>query len=440
MTNRSKASIIADLMRGDSLVHKEAFVAGTSYVPVSGKVVTDDDILSIINAAMDGWFTEGSYADEFRKNLQRFIGARSANLCNSGSSANLLAITALTQREFGSKSLKPGDEVITTAVGFPTTLSAIVQNNLVPVFVDVDLPTYNTSALAVEAAISEKTKAIFLPHTLGNPFDIDGIKEVADGNNLFLISDGCDSLGSRFGDRVVGSIEDMSTLSFYPAHQITSAGEGGAVITNSVLIAKIVESLRGWGRSCYCHTGVDNTCGKRFCQNAVAQLPAGYDHKYIYSRMGYNLKMTDLQAAMGVTQLYKLPSFIAARKHNHERLYAGLQQFCDYFILPKATKNSEPSWFGFAITLQKLVPFSRSELVQYLEEHKVGTRLLFGGNLLSQPAFQEIEHRISYDLYNSDVIRDFTLFLGVWPGLTDAHIDYILEVFSSFISKYRQEK
>lgn len=420
-------------MWGD-LVQPQVFTPGVNYVPVSGKVLDEQDILHLLSASLDGWVTEGNWTQTFVKDLRHAFNPsmRFALPCNSGSSANLLAITTITQKEFGSRALQPGDEVITPAVGFPTTLSAIVQNQLVPVLVDVDFPTYVPSPDDIEIALSPKTKAIFVPHTLGNVFDIEKYKIIAEENNLFLLSDCCDAFGSTFNGVSVGTTEDISTLSFYPAHHITT-GEGGAVITNSPMVAKVVESLRGWGRDCWCVSGKDNTCGKRFSQKSQGKLPDGYDHKYTYSRMGYNLKMTDIQAALGVSQLKKLSAFTDARRKNHARLYAGLSQYDDSFILPEATKGSDPSWFGFTITLRKSLPFTRHQLVTYLEKRKVGTRLLFGGNLLRQPAFKNITYRISDKLFNSDVITESTFWIGVHPGLTDEMIDYVLNVFADFM-------
>ena len=434
----SKKEVI-ERIQGD-LLKKKDFIAGENYIPVSGKCIDDEDILHMVSASLDGWITEGHWTHEFTQDLRKAFtpNLRFAIPTNSGSSANLLAITAITQKEFGSKALRPGDEVITPAVGFPTTLSAIVQNGLVPVFVDVDFPTYVPNADEIDAAIGEKTKAIFVPHTLGNPFDIEKYRTIADENNLFLVSDGCDSFGSTFAGVSVGTLEDISTLSFYPAHHIC-LGEGGAVLTNSPMVAKVVESLRSWGKSCWCSPGKDNTCGKRFCQPAQGRLPAGYDHKYGFSRMGYNLKITDIQAALGVSQLKKLPTFVEKRRYNHARLYSGLSQFSDFFILPEPTKNSVPSWFGFTLTLNKSLPFTRNELVQYLEAHKIGTRLLCGGNLLRQPAFQGIEHRISGKLFNSDVITDNSLWIGCYPGIGDSMIDYILGVFETFIEGHKKK-
>lgn len=428
-------------IRGLNSQISQDFIPGETYIPVSGKVTDEQDILHVVSATLDGWFTEGKWTDEFTKELRKAFepALRFAIPVNSGSSANLAAITTITQKEFGCRALQPGDEVITPAVGFPTTLSGIVQNKLIPVFVDVDFPTYVPCPDTIDAAIGERTKAIFVPHTLGNPFDLEAYRRIADENNIFLLSDSCDSFGSVVGGMSVGTVEDISTLSFYPAHHITM-GEGGAVLTNSPMMAKVIESIRSWGRSCWCDTGCDNTCGKRFSQPEIGKLPAGYDHKYTYSRMGYNLKITDMQAALGISQLKKLPSFINKRRENHAKLYAGLSKFDDFFVLPEATCNSEPSWFGFVLTLRKQLPFTRNDIVQYLEQHKVGTRLLFGGNLLWQPAFQGIEHRISGKLFNSGIITTDTFWIGCYPGIGDAQIAYMLEVISNFLGKYKRKK
>lgn len=433
---RTREDIIEALQ--GKMVNKPEFIAGETYIPATAKVIDDGDILAIMDAALDGHFTEGKHANEFKKDLQRFVGTRFSLLTNSGSSANLLAMSSITQPEFGSRSLRPGDEVITTAVGFPTTLSSIIQCGAVPVFVDVDFPTYNASPQSVDAAISPKTKAIFLPHTLGNPFELEQMRQIADDSNLFLVGDACDSLGSTSNGSLVGSVEDLATFSFYPAHHITM-GEGGAVVTHSPMLNKVMESIRGWGRACWCGTGIDNTCGKRFEQLSVGKLPYGYDHKYTYSRMGYNLKVTDMQAALGVSQLKKLPEFIAKRRHNHARLYENLQQFSNYFVLPEATKGANPSWFGFTISLHKSLQFNRSQLVQYLETKKVATRLLFGGNLLSQPAFSNIYHRDSEKLHNSNVITENTFWVGCHPGMDDTQVDYVSSVIGDFLLANRKK-
>lgn len=412
-----------------------SFIPGQTYIPPTAKVVDAEDISSVIGAALDGWFTEGKVSYEFAQTLRQVYrpAKRGCVLANSGSSANLLAISAITQPEFKGKALRPGDEVITTAVGFPTTLNAIIQNGLVPVFVDVDLPTYNAHPEKVDAAVSDKTKAIFLPHTMGNPFMLEEMRAVADENNMWLIADGCDALGAEIGGNTVGSLEDMITLSMYPAHHIT-AGEGGAVLYDSPMVGKVLESLRGWGRDCWCAPGKDNTCGCRF-GHQKGKLPKGYDHKYIYSRIGYNMKMTDLQAALGLSQLGKLGGFVDVRRRNHSYLSQKLRAFSEWFILPTATKGSNPSWFGFVITLRKSLPFTTSELIAYLEEHKVGTRRLFGGNLLKQPAYLNIPYRISGDLFNSDVITTDTFYIGCHPAMGEKQIDYIAEVFEMFLNE-----
>jgi CDP-6-deoxy-D-xylo-4-hexulose-3-dehydrase len=419
----------------NEFVFGNEFIAGQSYIPVSQMVRDEQDVLHVMQAALDGWFTEGEWTTLFMKELKRAYipNMRYAIPTTSGSSANLLAITAITQPEFQSRSLKPGDEVITPAVGFPTTVSGIIQNNLVPVFVDVCLPTYNASADSIEAAITDKTKAIVLPHTLGNPFELERLRVLADEEGLWLIGDACDALGSEIDGVWAGSLEDISTLSFYPAHHI-STGEGGAVLTNSPMIAKVIESLRSWGRQCWCEPGKDNTCGKRF-SHTYEDLPFGYDHKYVYQRLGYNLKITDMQGALGYSQLQKLPKFVEARRHNWQRLYDGMKKWEKYFILPQATKGSKPSWFGFCMTLQKGTPFTRLELVSYLEENKIGTRLLFAGNLTRHPAFKNTEYRIAETLYNADVITNHTFWIGVHPGLTDEMIDYTLERFENFMKQ-----
>jgi CDP-4-dehydro-6-deoxyglucose reductase, E1 len=417
------------------ILFKPSFVAGETYIPVTAKTVDEQDILHVMQAGLDGWFTEGDWTKLFMKELKRAYtpNMRYVIPTTSGSSANLLAITTICQPEFQSKALKPGDEVITPAVGFPTTVSGIIQNNLVPVFVDVCLPTYNASADSIEAAITENTKAVVMPHTLGNPFELERLRALCDEEGLWLLGDGCDALGSEIDGVWAGSLEDISTLSFYPAHHITT-GEGGAVLTNSPMIAKVVESLRSWGRGCWCEPGRDNTCGKRF-SHTYEDLPFGYDHKYVYQRLGYNLKITDMQGALGYSQLQKLPDFIAARRHNWQRLYDGMKKWEKYFVLPQATKNSKPSWFGFCLTLQKGTPFQRLELVSYLEENKIGTRLLFAGNLTRHPAFKGVEYRTAETLYNADVITSHTFWIGVHPSMTDEMIDYILERFDSFIKQ-----
>lgn len=412
---------------------KPIFIAGETYISASGETMNADDYVAIVNAALDGWITGGSYNHEFSRRILDFLGhkIRFAILCNSGSSANLLALSAITAPEFKSRSAQPGDEVVTVACGFPTTVAGIVQNNLVPIFVDVQIPTYVPDPQSIEAAITSRTKAIILAHTLGNSFDVEEIRRIADEYDLFLIEDACDAYGGTHAGVPLGTVGDLSTMSFYPAHGIT-VGEGGAVLTNSPMIKKVVESFRDWGRSCWCDPGCDNTCGKRFGWQ-LGSLPEGYDHKYTYSRLGYNLKMTKLQAALGMSQILKLPDFIDKRKHNWQRFRDGMLDLQEYFILPESTVNSDPVWFGFVLTIQKKMPFTRSELISYLESNRIGTRLLFGGNLLRQPAFENIQHRVSGRLTNSDIITERTFWIGVYPGITDEMIDYSLEKIHNFV-------
>lgn len=414
---------------------KPKFIPGETYITSSGQVSDGDEAAALVDVALKGRFAEGYYGEEFDKNLRQFLGnqIRFSSLCNSGSSANLLAITTITAEEFGSKRAVPGDEIITVASGFPTTVNPIIQNRLVPVFVDVTIGTYVPDPVHIEEMVNPKTKAIVLAHPLGNPFDLKAIKDIADEYDLFLIEDSCDALGSKFDGKFVGTFGDISTLSFYPAHQITG-GEGGAVLTDSPMVNKVLESFRDWGRACWCSPGKDNTCGKRFGWQ-LGNLPQGYDHKYTYSRIGYNLKGTEMQAAILCAQLKKLSSFVEKRRHNWNRLYDGMVTMgADKFlILPRATKNSEPSWFGFCMTVKETAPFSRFEIIDFLERHKVGTRLLFGGNLIRQPAYKNITYRTHDQLYNSDTIMKQTFWVGVWPGLEDVHIDYMLSVFEDFL-------
>jgi len=407
------------------------FIAGQTYIPVSGKVIDAQDYRFLLDAVLDGNFTEGRFTREFSRRLAMFVGVRHALLVNSGSSANLVALTTLMQTELGEKQLRPGDKFITTATGFPTTISPAVQAGLIPVFVDVDFPTYTPSLDKIEEAITEGVKAIVLAHPLGNPFELQKMRDLADEYGIFLVGDCCDALGSEINGAKVGTVEDIATLSFYPAHHITT-GEGGAVLTNSSTLNKFATSISQWGRSCWCEPGKDNTCGKRFGWKC-GELPPGYDHKYIYQRLGYNLKITDLQSALGVGQMAKLQNFIDRRQYNWQRLYNGLSDLDGFFILPKATTNSSPSWFGFALTLQKSCPFTRNDIVRHLEDSGIGTRLFFGGNLLRQPAFLNIPHMISGNLYNSNVIMRDTFWIGVWPGITDEMLDYMLDTLHSFV-------
>ena len=412
------------------------FQAGKTMIPFAGRVFDSSEIVNLVDAALDTWLTTGRYAEEFEYQFAEFFGLSSCSLVNSGSSANLIALTSLTSPKLGERRLKPGDEVITVAAGFPTTVNPIVQNNLIPVFVDVELGTYNISTKNLEEAITERTKAIMLAHTLGNPFDLGKIMQLVKKYDLFLIEDCCDALGSTYDGKMVGTFGDFATSSFYPAHHITM-GEGGAVLTNSTEYERLVRSFRDWGRDCYCDPGASNTCGRRFEQQH-GDLPYGYDHKYVYSHIGYNLKLTDLQAAVGVAQLKKLPMFIEKRKHNFMRLKEGLKKYSEFFILPEATPSSDPSWFAFPITVKESAPFTRNEIVAHLESNKIMTRMLFGGNLTRQPAYKDVKYRIFGELINTDIVMNRNFFIGVYPGITDEMIDYILHVFDKFIRERTQ--
>ena len=410
------------------------FQPGQSTVPVSGRVFDADELTKLVDASLDFWLTTGRYAEQFEKKFAAFLGVRNAILCNSGSSANLLALSALTSPRLGERALQPGDEVVTVAAGFPTTVNPILQNRLTPVFLDLEPATYNLDVSHLEEAIGPRTKAIMVAHTLGNPFRLDVVTEIAKKHNLWLIEDNCDALGSTYQNKLTGTFGDLATFSFYPAHQITM-GEGGCVVTNSSQLETLVESFRDWGRDCWCVPGKDNTCGKRF-EWQLGDLPFGYDHKYTYSHIGYNLKMTDMQAAVGVAQLMKLPVFIATRRRNWKLLHEGLKPFEQYLLLPEPTPGSVPSWFGFLITVRVDAPFSRHDLVSFIESHKVATRLLFGGNLLRQPAYRDIPHRVVGGLTNTDVVMNQTFWVGVYPGLSEDAIAYILETFKTFFKRY----
>jgi CDP-6-deoxy-D-xylo-4-hexulose-3-dehydrase len=401
------------------------FVPGQTHVPVSGKVFDADDIQHAVDASLDFWLTAGRFADEFEREFAKVMDQRSCLLVNSGSSANLLAIAALTSPKLGKDRLMPGDEVITVAAGFPTTVNPMLQHGLVPVFLDVDIPTYNIDISRLEEALSEKTRAIMIAHTLGNPFDLKAVSEFAQKHDLWLIEDCCDAVGAEYDGQKVGTFGDIATVSFYPAHHMTM-GEGGAVLTRSTKLKKLIESYRDWGRDCWCPPGVDNTCGKRFCWQ-LGSLPEGYDHKYTYSHIGYNLKLSDMQAAIGVSQLKKLPEFIRRRRENFDYLSASLASVSDLIELPKATANSTPSWFGFPITVKENAPISRFDMTRLLESRKIGTRLLFAGNLLRQPAYQGIQHRVVGDLTNTDRIMNDTFWVGVFPGLTTEMLDWIVD-------------
>ncbi len=414
------------------------FVPGQSKVPVSGRVFDAADMSSLVDSSLDFWLTTGRFAEQFEADFAKLLGLPSALLCNSGSSANLLAVTALTSKLLGDRRLKPGDEVITVAAGFPTTLNPIIQNGCVPVFIDVDVATHNVDVSLLESAKSDKTRAVIFAHTLGNPFNLDVVVEFCRKHELWLIEDNCDALGSTYRGKYTSTFGDVATFSFYPAHHITM-GEGGCVVTNNARIRRAVESFRDWGRDCWCAPGKDNTCNKRFGWK-LGDLPAHYDHKYIYSHIGYNLKLTDMQAAVGVTQLKKLPGFIAARKHNWQRLRSGLAAFQEWLILPVATPHSDPSWFGFVITIKPGAPFCRNDLIQALETRHVATRLVFAGNLLRQPAYIDINRRVVGSLTNTDLIMNNAFWVGVYPGITDEMIDYMLEVFAQFFTTLASKK
>ncbi|HLM79735.1 MAG TPA: lipopolysaccharide biosynthesis protein RfbH [Terriglobales bacterium] len=409
------------------------FVPGSSPVPISGRVFDEQELELLVESSLDFWLTTGRFAEQFEREFAKFVGVREAVLVNSGSSANLLAVAALTSQKLGDRRLRPGDEVITLAAGFPTTVNPILQNGLVPVFVDVQIPTFNVDVGYLEAALSERTRAIIFAHTLGNPFDVDAVTAFAKKHGLWLIEDCCDALGSTYRGEKVGTFGHLATVSFYPAHHITM-GEGGCVLTEKPLLRTLVESFRDWGRDCWCAPGKENTCGKRFDWQ-LGELPHGYDHKYIYSHVGYNLKATDMQAAVGVAQLKKLPAFIAARKRNFAYLKSGLKDAQEHFVLPEATPNSDPSWFGFPLLVRETAPFSRNALIDFLYEKKIGTRQLFGGNLVRQPAYAGLNYRIVGDLRTSDRVMNQAFWIGVYPGLTPAMLDYVLETINEIALK-----
>jgi len=419
--------LLGDLAKESvNVLHKpKKFISGDTHIPVTGKVFGEEEIKSAMKASAEFWLTAGPYTEEFESQFAKRVGMRHSFMVNSGSSANLLALSSLTSPKMGERKVSSGDEVITVAAGFPTTVTPILQNNLIPVYVDIDIETYVANEEQIEAAISPKTKAIMMAHTLGNPFNLELIEKLAKKHNLWLIEDSCDALGGTYKDKNLGSFGDFSTFSFYPAHHITT-GEGGAVLVKKAAHKVIVESLRDWGRDCWCAPGCDNTCLKRF-EWQLGELPEGYDHKYTYSHLGYNLKSGDIQAAIGLAQLDRLDSFIEKRRNNWNYLYMNLKGLEEFLILPKPTEYSEPSWFGFAITVKDNSPISRNDLVVKLNERKIGTRLLFGGNLLKQPAFIGTPRRVVSDLKNSDIVMNNTFWLGVWPGLTEEMLNYVIE-------------
>ena len=404
---------------------KSDFIPGITSIPVTGKVFGQPELEAAVNASLDFWLTAGPYTEEFESRFAKTVGMRHAFMVNSGSSANLLALSALTSPKLGDRALRPGDEVVTVAAGFPTTVTPIIQNGLVPVYVDVDLATYVANEEALEASISSKTRAIMMAHTLGNPFNLDLVTKLAEKHNLWVIEDSCDGLGGTYRGKNLGTFGDFSTFSFYPAHHITT-GEGGAVLVKKAAHKTIVESFRDWGRDCWCPSGCDNTCLKRY-EWTLGELPEGYDHKYTYSHLGYNLKSGDIQAAIGLAQLDRLDTFIELRKRNWAYLRSGLKNLEDFLLMPEAVPSSEPSWFGFALTVKDGGPKTRNQVVQELNEAKIATRLLFGGNLLRQPAFMGTPRRIIGELINTDIVMNDTFWIGVWPGLTIPMLDYMIQ-------------
>ncbi len=411
----------------------QAFEPGVTPVPVSGKVLGPEDFVNLVDASLDGWLTAGRFTADFERQLAKFVGARGSVFVNSGSSANLVALSALTSPKLGKKALQRGDEVLTVAMGFPTTVNPIVQNGLRPVMVDVELGTYDAIADRLREAVGPKTRAIMMAHTMGNPFNLDVVTELCKEHDLWLIEDNCDALGTTYRGQRTGSFGDVASVSFYPAHHITT-GEGGAVLHKSPLVRRQIESFRDWGRDCYCETGKDNTCQKRF-EWQLGDLPPGYDHKYTYSHIGYNLKATDMQAALGVSQLTKLDAFIATRRRNFDHLFQRLSPV-EGLILPQATEHSEPSWFGFPITLDPSHPVNREDLLRFLDERLIGTRLLFAGNILKQPAYRNVDARVVGDVTNTDIVMTRTFWVGVHPQLDDQRLDYIAENIIEFMSRY----
>jgi CDP-6-deoxy-D-xylo-4-hexulose-3-dehydrase len=410
---------------GERALGEKPFVPGVTPIPAAGKVIGGKELRYLVDASLDAWLTAGRFNEAFEKRLAAYVGVKHVLTANSGSSANLLAFSALTSPELGARAIKPGDEVITVAAGFPTTINPILQHGAVPVFLDVSLPTYNLNTALLEEAVTKKTKAIVLAHTLGNPFDVDEVMRVAGQHHLWVIEDCCDALGSTYRGKPVGTFGHLGTVSFYPAHHITM-GEGGAVLTNSGRLKRILESFRDWGRDCYCAPGQDNSCGRRYCRQ-LGELPQGYDHKYTYSHAGYNLKITDMQAAIGLAQMDRLEAFTEARKENFRYLKTQLAGLEEFLILPEATPGTEPSWFGFPLTLRQDAKVTRIEVLKALEQHRIGTRLLFGGNLTRQPYMRDRVYRVHGELAHTDVVMDRTFWIGLYPGLDRAQLDYVID-------------
>jgi CDP-6-deoxy-D-xylo-4-hexulose-3-dehydrase len=423
---------ILDLVKNYSNINfkEKEFIPGVSEVPVSGKVIGTLELQNMVEASLDGWLTTGRFNQQFEDELSKFLGVSCLLTVNSGSSANLIAFSTLTSSKLKDRAIKKGDEVISVAAGFPTTVNPIIQFGAIPVFIDVKIPTYNIDENLVESAVTKKTKAIMLAHTLGNPFNVKKIKEICDKYNLWLIEDSCDALGSKFDNQNVGTFGDLATLSFYPAHHITM-GEGGAVFTNSKKLERIAESFRDWGRDCYCDPGKDNTCNKRFGWK-LGNLPFGYDHKYTYSHLGYNMKITDMQAACGLAQLKSLDKFINKRKENFNFLYKNLKVLEEFLILPEAEKNSDPSWFGFPLSLRQNNKFSRNDLIKYLNNNKIGTRLLFSGNLVKQPYMKDANFKVQGELKNTDFVMENTFWVGLYPGLSKKHLEFMSNNIKNF--------
>ena len=414
----------------DQFIENKEKKTDFNVVPITGKVIGKEEARNMIEASLDGWLTTGRFNEKFEKKLSNFLNVKNLITTNSGSSANLVAFNTLTSPKLGERAIKKGDEVITVAAGFPTTINPSIQFGAIPVFIDVKFPTYNINEELIENAITKKTKCIMIAHTFGNPFNLDKILEICKKYNLWLVEDTCDALGSKYKDKFLGTFGDLASLSFYPAHHITM-GEGGAVFTNNIRLKKIAESFRDWGRDCYCEPGKDNTCGKRF-KWQLGDLPYGYDHKYTYSHLGFNLKITDMQAACGLAQLDRLENFIQARKNNFAFLYERLKKLDEYLILPEKEKNSDPSWFGFPLTIRDVNKFDRTKLMQYLNENNIGTRLLFGGNVIKQPYMKDVKYRVGSKLENTEIVMSNTFWIGLFPGLTNKDLDHISEKIISF--------